>query len=66
MLREWWLVGRPTTWLFRGRDPLLPITSRQLQRVDRTIRAMRCLARNDDDRKAVTKRFLHAIPGIEF
>ena len=33
LLREWWLVGRPTTWLFPGRDPLLPITSRQLRRV---------------------------------
>ena len=29
----WWLVGRPTMWLFPGRDPLLPITSRQLHRV---------------------------------
>ena len=33
LLREWWLVGRPTMWLFPGRDPLLPITSRQLHRV---------------------------------
>ena len=33
LLREWWLVGRPTTWLFPGRDPLLPITTRQLYRV---------------------------------
>ena len=33
LLREWWLVGRPTTWLFPGRDPLLPITPRQLHRV---------------------------------
>jgi len=23
LLREWWLVGRPTTWLCPGRDPLL-------------------------------------------
>jgi integrase/recombinase XerD len=33
LLREWWLVGRPTTWLFPGRDPLLAITPRQLHRV---------------------------------
>jgi integrase/recombinase XerD len=33
LLREWWLIGRPTTWLFPGRDPLLPITTRQLYRV---------------------------------
>ena len=33
LLREWWQVGRPTTWLFPGRDPLLPMTSRQLRRV---------------------------------
>ena len=33
LLEEWWLVGQPTTWLFPGRDPLLPITTRQLYRV---------------------------------
>jgi integrase/recombinase XerD len=33
LLREWWVIGRPTTWLFPGRDPLLPITPRQLHRV---------------------------------
>ena len=33
LLREWWCVGQPTTWLFPGRDPLLPITTRQLYRV---------------------------------
>ena len=35
LLQEWWLVGQPTTWLFPGRDPLLPITTRQLYRVVR-------------------------------
>ena len=35
LLEEWWLVGQPTTWLFPGRDPLLPITARQLYRVVR-------------------------------
>jgi integrase/recombinase XerD len=35
LLREWWLVGQPTTWLFPGRDPLMPITTRQLHRAVR-------------------------------
>jgi site-specific recombinase XerD len=35
LLRDWWWVGRPTTWLFPGRDPLLPITPRQLYRAVR-------------------------------
>lgn len=35
LLRDWWWVGRPTTWLFPGRDPLLPVTARQLYRVVR-------------------------------
>ena len=29
------VVGQPTTWLFPGRDPLLPMTTRQLYRVVR-------------------------------
>ena len=33
LLRDWWWVGRPSTWLFPGRDPLLPVTTRQLYRV---------------------------------
>lgn len=33
LLEEWWLIGQPTTWLFPGRDPLLPITTRQLYRI---------------------------------
>lgn len=33
LLRDWWRVGRPATWLFPGRDPLLPVTTRQLYRV---------------------------------
>jgi integrase len=33
LLRQWWRVGRPATWLFPGRDPLLPISPRQLHRV---------------------------------
>ena len=32
LLREWWRIERSRTWLFPGRDPLLPITTRQLHR----------------------------------
>jgi integrase len=30
LLRDWWLVCRSRGWLFPGRDPLQPITTRQL------------------------------------
>jgi site-specific recombinase XerD len=32
ILRAWWLQCRSKGWLFPGRDPLLPITTRQLNR----------------------------------
>jgi integrase/recombinase XerD len=32
LLRDWWLVCRSRGWLFPGRDPLRPITTRQLTR----------------------------------
>jgi integrase/recombinase XerD len=36
MLRDYWWVAKPRIWLFPGgRDPLLPITTRQLYRVVR-------------------------------
>ena len=35
LLEDWWQIGRPTTWLFPGRDPILPVTARQLYRVVR-------------------------------
>ena len=35
VLREWWLIGQPTTWLFPGRDPLLPISTKQIYRAVR-------------------------------
>lgn len=35
VLREWWLIGQPTTWLFPGRDPLMPITTKQIYRAVR-------------------------------
>ena len=33
LLRDWWCVEKPTTWLFPGRDPLQPISTRQIYRV---------------------------------
>jgi integrase/recombinase XerD len=33
LLRTWWRVGRPRGWLFPGKDPLLPLSTRQLHRV---------------------------------
>ena len=33
LLQDWWPVEKPKIWLFPGRDPLLPITTRQLHRV---------------------------------
>src|SRR5215813_5112838 len=35
ILQDYWWVARPRLWLFPGRDPLLPITTRQLHRVVR-------------------------------
>ena len=32
LLRRWWRAGRPQGWLFPGRDPGQPITTRQLDR----------------------------------
>lgn len=32
LLRAWWLQCRSPGWLFPGRDPLLPVTTRQLNR----------------------------------
>ncbi len=32
VLRAWWLQCRSQGWLFPGRDPILPITTRQLNR----------------------------------
>jgi integrase/recombinase XerD len=32
LLRDWWRMARPKVWLFPGRDPLLPMTTRQLNR----------------------------------
>lgn len=35
LLREWWLIARPTTWLFPGRDPVQPMSPRQIYRAVR-------------------------------
>jgi integrase/recombinase XerD len=32
LLRAWWRVARPQGWLFPGRDPVQPMTTRQLNR----------------------------------
>jgi len=32
LLRDWWRIARPTAWLFPGRDPLQPTSTRQLTR----------------------------------
>jgi site-specific recombinase XerD len=32
LLRAWWLEARPQGWLFPGRDPVQPLTTRQLNR----------------------------------
>jgi site-specific recombinase XerD len=33
LLRDWWRVAHPTMWMFPGRDPINPMTTRQLDRV---------------------------------
>jgi integrase/recombinase XerD len=32
LLRDWYRIARPAVWLFTGRDPLLPLTTRQFNR----------------------------------
>jgi integrase/recombinase XerD len=32
LLRHWWLIERPKVWLFPGRDPIKPLSTRQLNR----------------------------------
>jgi site-specific recombinase XerD len=32
LLRDWYCIARPAVWLFPGRDPMLPMTTRQLTR----------------------------------
>ena len=32
LLRDWYRIARPAIWLFPGRDPMLPMTTRQFAR----------------------------------
>jgi integrase/recombinase XerD len=32
LLRDWWRIARPKAWLFPGRDPFQPLSTRQLNR----------------------------------
>jgi integrase len=32
LLRDWWQIARPIAWLFPGRDPVQPMSTRQLNR----------------------------------
>jgi integrase/recombinase XerD len=40
LLRDWYRIARPTLWLFPGREPMLPITTRQLNRAVHAAAAM--------------------------
>jgi len=40
LLRDWWRIARPTGWLFPGRDPLQPLSTRQLNRACHTAAVM--------------------------
>jgi len=35
LLRDWWAIQRPTSWLFPGRDPIQPVSARHIYRVVR-------------------------------
>jgi integrase/recombinase XerD len=35
LLQDYWWVAKPRVWLFPGRDPVMPITTRQLYRIVR-------------------------------
>jgi len=46
LLRDWWRIARPPGWLFTGRDPMMPLTTRQL---NRAVHAAAAMAETDDD-----------------
>ena len=52
LLRDWYRVARPRLWLFPGRDPLQPLTTRQLNR------AVHAAARMAEITKRVTPHTL--------
>lgn len=40
LLRDWWRIARPKAWLFPGRDPLQPLSTRQINRACHAAAAM--------------------------
>ena len=40
LLRDWYRIARPAIWLFPGRDPMLPMTTRQFNRAVHTAAGM--------------------------
>ena len=40
LLRDWYRISRPKVWLFPGRDPMLPLTTRQFNRAVHAAAAM--------------------------
>jgi len=52
LLRDWYRIVRPALWLFPGRDPMLPMTTRQFNR------AVHVAARMAEINKRVTPHTL--------
>ena len=52
LLRDWYRIARPAVWLFPGRDPMLPMTTRQFNR------AVHAAANMAEIRKRVTPHTL--------
>src|SRR5438552_5375130 len=52
LLRDWYRIARPAVWLFPGRDPMLPLTTRQFAR------AVHAAANMADIKKRVTPHTL--------
>ena len=40
LLRDWYRIARPAIWLFPGRDPMLPLTTRQFNHAVHTAAGM--------------------------
>jgi integrase/recombinase XerD len=52
LLRDWYRIARPAVWLFPGRDPMLPMTTRQFTR------AVHAAANMAEIKKRVTPHIL--------
>ena len=52
LLRDWYRIAQPRVWLFPGRDPMLPLTTRQFNR------AVHAVAGMADIKKRVTPHTL--------